>query len=196
MPKPTRTPSTDELDYQRRLDENFAPDTRSTTGEPTEVYAPFAAKGNDTSAYVGVSPEYMTYADDTHKPLRADDGVEAKREARVLDAAPVVAAGATTALDADTSTQGAGNSSDLVYTGASGEGYTAQKAVAPEPEVVTEEQDEDQAETITVPVAKTEAPTSETVTPGTQAAPPANDVQVKGAAAKSGQAVPPAAKPS
>lgn len=128
---PQRTPSSDELDYQRRLDENFAPEVRSTTGEPVEVYAPFTVEDNDTSAYVGVSPEYMTYADDTHKPLRADGGVEADREARIFDTVPVVATPATEVFDQDTSTQGAGASSDLVYTAASGEGFTAQKAEAP-----------------------------------------------------------------
>ena len=130
MAKPTRTPSTDELDYQRRLDENFAPETRSTTGEPVEVYAPFAVEGNDTSGYVGVSPEYMTYASETEKPMRAKSGVEAKREERALDSVPVVAAPATSDLDADTSTQGGGNSSDLIYTASSGEKFTAKKAVA------------------------------------------------------------------
>lgn len=33
----------------------------------------YVVKGNDLDAYVGVSAEYMTYADDTHKPITSDD---------------------------------------------------------------------------------------------------------------------------
>lgn len=35
----------------------------------------FAVEGNDLSGYIGVSPEYMTYADDTHKPYSTDEEV-------------------------------------------------------------------------------------------------------------------------
>jgi hypothetical protein len=195
MPDTTRTPSTDEVDYQRRLDEGFKADTLSTTGEPTEVYAPFAVEGNDTSAYVGVSPEYMTYASETEAPSRATEGVEGQREARALDAPPVVAAAPTTALDEDTSTQGSGASSDLVYTAASGEGFTAQKAVAPEPEVKTEDATPE-AETIVKPEVKTEAPTAETVTPAPAATAPAADQTVDGPKAKSGSGKTPVPPPA
>ena len=33
----------------------------------------FAVEGNDLSGYVGVSPEYMNYANETEAPLRGDD---------------------------------------------------------------------------------------------------------------------------
>jgi hypothetical protein len=33
----------------------------------------FAVEGNDTSAYVGVSPEYRTYASETDAPLFSGD---------------------------------------------------------------------------------------------------------------------------
>jgi hypothetical protein len=35
----------------------------------------FGVEGNDLSGYIGVSPEYMTYADDTHKPYSTDEEV-------------------------------------------------------------------------------------------------------------------------
>ena len=43
----------------------------------------FAVEGNDLTGYVGVSPEYMTYAEDTHKPLKGegDDAEDANVEA-------------------------------------------------------------------------------------------------------------------
>jgi hypothetical protein len=35
----------------------------------------FAVEGNDLSGYIGVSPEYMTYADETQKPYSTDEEV-------------------------------------------------------------------------------------------------------------------------
>lgn len=35
----------------------------------------FAVEGNELSGYIGVSPEYMTYADETHKPYSTDEEV-------------------------------------------------------------------------------------------------------------------------
>jgi hypothetical protein len=77
---PTRWPSNAELDLEAR---RKAAD--ESQGEAGDVYAPFAVEGNDTSAYVGVSPEYMTYSNETEKPLRAEEGVEADLEAEALD---------------------------------------------------------------------------------------------------------------
>lgn len=36
----------------------------------------FRVEGNDTDAYVGVNPEYMTYANETEAPAAAEEGVE------------------------------------------------------------------------------------------------------------------------
>lgn len=35
----------------------------------------FAVEGNDLSGYIGVSPEYMTYADETQMPYSTDEEV-------------------------------------------------------------------------------------------------------------------------
>lgn len=84
---PTRWPSNAELDLEAR---QKAADQEQ--GEVGEVYAPFAVEGNDTSGYVGVSPEYMTYANETDKPLRSEEGVEKDLEDKALgeDASPLL----------------------------------------------------------------------------------------------------------
>lgn len=38
----------------------------------------FAVEDNELDGYVGTSPEYMTYANETEKPGVAEDGVEAQ----------------------------------------------------------------------------------------------------------------------
>ena len=47
---------------------------------PESEHPGYVVEDNDLSGYVGVSPEYQTYADEASKPLVADDddGVEAK----------------------------------------------------------------------------------------------------------------------
>lgn len=41
--------------------------------EKTPEARAFAVEGNDLSGYVGVSPEYRTYANETDKPMLSDD---------------------------------------------------------------------------------------------------------------------------
>lgn len=62
--------STAQLDRERRfkaasgaVEDTAASEARDFTGD-----------GNDTSAYFGVSPEYMNYANKTDKPYRAPEG--------------------------------------------------------------------------------------------------------------------------
>lgn len=38
--------------------------------------APFAVEDNDTSAYVGVDPIYQNYANETERPIKADEADE------------------------------------------------------------------------------------------------------------------------
>lgn len=81
-----RYPSTHELDVEARRNAAEASD------KPTdEVYAPYAVEDNDVSGYVGVDPMYMTYANDTEKPLAADGGVFAEIENESLNPEPTVA---------------------------------------------------------------------------------------------------------
>jgi hypothetical protein len=45
-----------------------------------ENKAPFAVEDNDTSNYVGVDPIYQNYANETEKPIKADEPDEAPDE--------------------------------------------------------------------------------------------------------------------
>lgn len=74
------TPSNQEL-YLKSLAEN---DGAFVPGEAGQDRS-FVVEGNDTSAYVGVSPEYANYANETEKPHRAADGPEAAAEAKIID---------------------------------------------------------------------------------------------------------------
>ena len=42
--------------------------------------APYAVEGNETDAFVGVSPEYKTYSGEFGKPYRTEDGPTADAE--------------------------------------------------------------------------------------------------------------------
>lgn len=44
--------------------------------EPTNEGRDFRVEDNDVSGYVGTSPEYATYANDTEAPLKAKGGAE------------------------------------------------------------------------------------------------------------------------
>lgn len=78
--KTENTKSTATLDLEARLD------AEKGNVESADAGRSFAVKGNDLSAYVGVDPEYQTYADETHKPFRAAKGAEKVFEGRVLTA--------------------------------------------------------------------------------------------------------------
>jgi hypothetical protein len=166
-----RSPSAAELDLERRRAEGHAPDvTRrqdTLVTSPAEVYAPFAVEGNDTSAYVGVSPEYMTYANDTEKPYRAEDGVEAEVEADVLDNPPLVRVADEVSGE---QTQGGGSTQESIYTATSGEGYQSKLA-----EVKVEGEGDDAETTVTeVEPPATEPPAASSRRSATPPAPPAN----------------------
>lgn len=89
-PKPAEgveyTKPTTQLDLEARQARE-----RGEEPEGTPQARDFRVEGNETDAYVGVSPEYMTYADDTSKPLFAEEGAEAEAEARILRDSGVVA---------------------------------------------------------------------------------------------------------
>lgn len=88
--------------------------------ERGNVLAPYAVEGNDTSAYVGVNHEYMTYANDTEKPLRAEEGSpERFFEDELLQPRKFAVGGPTTSNP----TEGGGSSVPLLYPDVSGENY-------------------------------------------------------------------------
>lgn len=77
------TKSAQEVDYERRL---AAEAGDPTGGVPDSEPRVFAVEGNDLSGYVGVAPEYMTYANSTEAPAVADGGAGAVFEKRLRSA--------------------------------------------------------------------------------------------------------------
>lgn len=84
------------------------------------VLSPYAVEGNDTSAYVGVNPEYATYANETEKPLRAEEGTAERYFEDQLTSPKKFAVGAAVVSQP---TEGGGSSVPLLYPDVSGEGY-------------------------------------------------------------------------
>ena len=68
--------------------ENNKAETVSDTDESAREIAKenYAVKGNDLSGFRGVSPEYMTYASETEKPVAKKDGK--KKDEPKRDEAP------------------------------------------------------------------------------------------------------------
>lgn len=66
--KPYITRPTTQLDLEARQKRDNLPVTEQV--DPNATNAPYAVEGNDTSGYIGVDPDKMTYANDTEAPLR------------------------------------------------------------------------------------------------------------------------------
>lgn len=126
----TETRPTSQVDLEERLARDFktsnplnpATETDDPVVDPAQVYAPYKVEDNDTSAYVGVSPEYMTYANDTEKPLAAEEGPEADAEELLLK-------GSAVGKDADpesNETLGGGSNGELLYPASSGENWQSE----------------------------------------------------------------------
>lgn len=73
---PYLTKPTSQLDLEARAEKDYALKDKVEV-DPNVVNDPYKVEGNDTSAYVGVDADRMTYANDTEKPLEGD-GIEAK----------------------------------------------------------------------------------------------------------------------
>lgn len=83
------TKPTSLLDLEARLErENQSDLVLPSYVNPEDAERPeaqWAVEGNEVDNYVGVSPEYMTYANETDKPARAADGAEAVLEKKLVD---------------------------------------------------------------------------------------------------------------
>lgn len=73
--KPYTTRPTTQVDLEARLERDNLPVKEQV--DPNATNAPYAVEGNDTSGYIGVDPDKMTYASDTEAPL-SGDGAEDK----------------------------------------------------------------------------------------------------------------------
>jgi hypothetical protein len=85
------TKSSQTIDYEQRLAREKGDDTGAGDLEPRS----FAVEGNKLDGYVGVNPEYMTYANVGQAPGVATKGAEAEIEQRLREA-PAGVAGAVT----------------------------------------------------------------------------------------------------
>lgn len=122
-----RWPSNAELALAERLDVDDNERVSNLQGSPgtvSEVNDRYAVEDNDTSGYVGVSAEYMTYANDTEKPLRAEEGPEAELEKQLLGGGLV----AKVDVPDGAQTQGGGSTYESVYTATSGEDHSSKVA--------------------------------------------------------------------
>ena len=63
MAKPQYTKPTDQIELERRLKGDYVPSSVLLQGTDPDV---------SDNGYVGVSPEYQTYANETEAPLKAD----------------------------------------------------------------------------------------------------------------------------
>jgi hypothetical protein len=125
-------PPTSQVDLERRLERDHLPEGVLVDNEsddarnPEVVNAPYATEDTDTTHYRGVSPEYMTHASDTEKPMQADEGAEAEALKRLsggvadvrrttdLRSEPVVEVGVTAGETVNTATSGEAYSAKLV----------------------------------------------------------------------------------
>lgn len=68
---------TSQRDLEARHKADYRTDVSHEPEDRDAYSAPYAVEGNNLDAYVGVDPCYMTYANDTEKPL-VGDGIEDK----------------------------------------------------------------------------------------------------------------------
>ena len=123
-----RFPTRDELDYAERKAAGFpglGVPSQASKGVVTSLQAPFAVEDNDTSAYVGVAPEYMTYAEDLNKPFKAEGGVEQELEDKLIEQPTLVS---PVVVDEGNPTEGGGSSQEVVFTALSGENFSSEVA--------------------------------------------------------------------
>lgn len=137
----TRYPTNDELDYQRRKEAGFpglGVPANESKGEVTALQTQFAVEGNDTSAYIGVTSDRMTYASETEQPLLAqgstDSDAEVAREDRVLSQEYLVAPSGPT--PEGNQTGGGGSTQETLLTATSGEALSSEIAKPPSTEKV------------------------------------------------------------
>jgi hypothetical protein len=83
------TKPTSQVDLEERLSEDYQSSLvlqKDTNPGAAPVDERWKLEDNDTSAYVGVSPEYQNYANETDKPLRSEEGVQATLEEQLYTA--------------------------------------------------------------------------------------------------------------
>lgn len=130
--------------------------TKDDVANPEVVNSQYAVEGNDTSGYLGVSEEYMTYANETDKPGTPEEGVEAEVLEHLQSGVPGVYK--TEAPKDVLVAQVSGQRDQNLNTATSGESYSSTLVDRPEAagpvRVVGASADESQTSAPVAPVAK------------------------------------------
>lgn len=126
---------TSQKDLEARLERDHLPEgvlvdnTSDDVRNPEVVNAPYATEEHDTSGYLGVSPEYMQYANETDKPLTATEGPEAEALKRLQGG--VAGVRKFVDLRSEPATEVGVVAGETLNTAVSGEGYSAKLVDAP-----------------------------------------------------------------
>lgn len=137
--------STAGLDKLARMKAELASAEDALEDRP-QVVAQYAVEGNDTSAYVGVNQEYMNYANETEKPLLAEEGSAERYFEDQLTSSKKFA---VAAVPGSNQTEGGGSSVPLLYPDVSGENYVNEPVKVNEAPVGEDVLDSDAAPTQT-----------------------------------------------
>jgi hypothetical protein len=125
--KPVYLPTTAALALERQLDEE-----KLSKEELAKKYhvegRDFTGDGNETGAFVGVSPEYRNYAGVFGQPFYAEDGPTAELEDRLTEGGAV----AVSVEPESNQTEGGGSTVPLVYAEMSGEDFTNREVTVDE----------------------------------------------------------------
>lgn len=102
--KATYAPPSSQVDLEYRQKHGNESDRVLSTSDAAPQEAPqdgrdFAVEGNDLDAYVNVNPEYMTYANETEAPAKAEKGPEKVLEESGLGVSETRAVQTTTHFD-------------------------------------------------------------------------------------------------
>ena len=151
---------TSQKDLEARLERDHLPEgvlvdnTADDVRNPEVVNAPYATEEHDTSGYLGVSPEYMQYANETDRPLTATEGPEAEALKRLQGGV----AGVRKFVDprSEVATEVGVVADESLNTAVSGEGYSAKLVDAPKDYQGTASGDVASAETVST--TKSSAP--------------------------------------
>lgn len=119
------TKSEAQVDAEEREAELKGDRRDSESGTGFEATRNVAVEDNDTSAYVGVSSEYMTYAGVQNQPFAAEEGAEKAREDRILGRA--AGAVGSDPEHKGQQTQGGGSNLPTVYSHTSGDNVTPEE---------------------------------------------------------------------
>lgn len=142
-----------QVDLEQRLAADFSPRKMGEQlSEQEKLGTPvsYAVEGNDTSGYIGVSPEYMTYASATEAPLQGTEGAEA--QAGYLQTQPLRQV-KTEKVEEGKQITGVGSSDPVIYSEVSGEIFKTEQVTVKDGEEPDTVEDVEKLKAKDAPVA-------------------------------------------